>query len=191
MSKVICKYIKRCNNILDGTSGEDPGALVEEIISIFAKQDDLIKSGLDRYRLRAFGRCDQAMAYDDMGDVRKLLGKLELLKEEEEKRSKHDGILSDIAKSNQGPTAVAVSSSQAMVSMNITKVLHNIDSIDKSEVSLEEKEEIKTLLNKVEDSKVFSKKEKAVKEVLGWLSEHSMDLITSVLPYIIKAVGLG
>ena len=131
------------------------------------------------------------MAYDDMGDVRKLLGKLELLKEEEEKRSKHDGILSDIAKSNQGPTAVAVSSSQAMVSMNITKVLHNIDSIDKSEVSLEEKEEIKTLLNKVEDSKVFSKKEKAVKEVLGWLSEHSMDLITSVLPYIIKAVGLG
>ena len=131
------------------------------------------------------------MAYDDMGDVRKLLGKLELLKEEEEKRSKHDGILSDIAKSNQGPTAVAMSSSQAMVSMNITKVLHNIDSIDKSEVSLEEKEEIKTLLNKVEDSKVFSKKEKAVKEVLGWLSEHSMDLITSVLPYIIKAVGLG
>lgn len=191
MSKVICKYIKRCNNVLDRTSGEDPGALVEEIISIFAKQDHLIKSGLDRYRLRAFSRCDQAMAYDDMGDVRKLLGKLELLKEEEEKRSKHDGILSDIAKSNQGPTAVAMSSSQAMVSMNITKVLHNIDSIDKSEVSLEEKEEIKTLLNKVEDSKVFSKKEKAVKEVLGWLSEHSMDLITSVLPYIIKAVGLG
>lgn len=269
----IDSYIKRCEGVLDGSSGESPGTLVEEIVSVFAGRDEKIRHGLDRYRGR-ISVGDSVPRYDDLGDVRKLLGKLQLLREDEraallksdaptayldsligscdsamlasaslsERKallkeicygaycqknpwfatgleffnvspdsddytddlakadlalargkllSIREEILTDVARSKQGPTAVAVSSATSSVNVTIAQVLRDIDSVDESEASPAEKEEIKGLLNDVEDSKMPSKKEKAVKAVLDWLSKHSMDLVTLVLPYIMKAQGLG
>lgn len=269
----ISSYIKRCEGVLDGSSREKPGALVKEIVSVFAGRDEKIKHGLDRYRGR-ISVGDSAPSFDDLGDIKKLLGKLRLLKEDEQAAmlasesptayldslivscngallsstplserkdllkeicygaycqknpwfsagltffgvnpddeaydddavtrdislargklmSIREEALVNIAQANQGPTAVAVSSATANVSVTIAQVLRDIDSVDESEASPAEKDQIKGLLNDIENSKVPSKREKAIKAVLEWLSKHSMDLITLVLPYVMKAQGLG
>lgn len=269
----VSSYIARCEEVIDGSSRENPGSLVEEIVSVFAGRDDKIRHGLDRYRSRV-SVGDGGANYDNLGDIRKLLGKLRLISEEEqaallksdsptayldslvrrcddalsssaslsERKSlleeicygaycqknpwfatglefftvDHDSddygegsvandirlargkllsireeALGEIARSSRGPVAVATSSSTANVNVTIAQVLHDIDSVDESEATPAEKDEIKGLLNEVESSKVPSKREKAVKAVLEWLSKHSMDLITLTLPYIMKAQGLA
>lgn len=269
----VSSYIKRCEEVIDGSSREDPGSLVKEIVSVFAGKDDKIRHGLDRYRGRV-SVPGGTTNYDNLGDIKKLLGKLKLISEEDQTallksdsptayldvlvRSCDDALssstplperksllkeicygsycqknpwfasglkfftvdpdsdsygddstmsdiclvrgkllsireetLSEIARSNRGPVAVATSSATANVNITIAQVLHDIDSVDESEATPAEKEEIKGLLNEVESSKVPSKREKAVKAVLEWLSKHSMDLITLALPYIMKAQGLA
>lgn len=76
------EYIARILATMENGSQNEKHALVEETASVFHDAIPGIRHGLDRFRQRA-SFPGSSLTYDDEGDLRKLLGKLELRQEEE------------------------------------------------------------------------------------------------------------
>lgn len=91
------EWIARIEEALKNGGQSEKHALVEEAASVFHDVIPGIRHGLDRFGQRASipGR---PMSYDDDGDLRKLLGKLELRQEEERRELTANPITSITAK---------------------------------------------------------------------------------------------
>ena len=86
---IIDEYIGRIDRCLSTQGSEDKGGLVEEIVAAFIGPDPDIKKGLDRYKARATAP-GAIPSYDDAGDLRKLKGKLAVLREKQTSEAASD-----------------------------------------------------------------------------------------------------
>lgn len=79
---LVDNYISQIDNTIDASDDHAISNLVKEIVSVFSGSDPHIKTGLDRYR---GGSISPGMTNtcDDIGDLKKLRGKLLVLKENE------------------------------------------------------------------------------------------------------------
>ena len=75
-------YIARIDEALCAYDDRSAGDLVKEIVAVFPGADPKIKSGLDRYKGKAIAP-GQVIRYDNIGDLKKLRGKLLVLIEAE------------------------------------------------------------------------------------------------------------
>lgn len=77
---IIDEYIERIDRCLSTQGDKDAGELVDETVAAFIGPDPDIKKGLDRYEPRAMA-LGSTPNYDDEDDLRKLRGKLSVLRE--------------------------------------------------------------------------------------------------------------
>ena len=86
---IIDEYIGRIDRCLSTPDIEEAGDLVEEIVATFIGPDPDIKKGLDRYKARAVA-LGSTPNFDNAGDLRKLKGKLSVLREKEAREATSD-----------------------------------------------------------------------------------------------------
>lgn len=88
---IIDEYIGRIDRCLSTPDIEEAGDLVEEIVATFIGPDPDIKKGLDRYKARAVA-LGSTPNFDNAGDLRKLKGKLSVLREKEAREATSDPV---------------------------------------------------------------------------------------------------
>ena len=86
---IIDEYIGRIDRCLSTPDIEEAGDLVEELVATFIGPDPDIKKGLDRYKARAVA-LGSTPNFDNAGDLRKLKGKLSVLREKEAREATSD-----------------------------------------------------------------------------------------------------
>ena len=82
-------YIAKIDAALDDYDDVEGEALVKEVVSVFAGEDEHIKSGLDRFRNRV-SVPGSPVSYDNRGDLKRLRGKLVSLREAERRAHEAD-----------------------------------------------------------------------------------------------------
>lgn len=82
-------YIAKIDAALDDYDDAEGEVLVKEVISVFAGEDEYIKSGLDRFRSRV-SVPGSPVSYDNRGDLKRLRGKLVSLREAERRALEAD-----------------------------------------------------------------------------------------------------
>ena len=82
-------YIAKIDAALDDYDDAEGEALVKEVVSVFAGEDEHIKTGLDRFRNRV-SVPGSPVSYDNRGDLKRLRGKLVSLREAERRAIEAD-----------------------------------------------------------------------------------------------------
>lgn len=91
------EYIDKIEQLPPNATEGEKEALVKDAVSVFSEAIPGIKKGLDQFSGRA-GGIGTTMRFDNDGDLRKLLDKLRLLKEEEARSVAADPLRSATAK---------------------------------------------------------------------------------------------
>ncbi len=187
-------YIAKINAVLDDYDEQDANDLVGEIISVFAGEDDHIKSGLYRYKARAIGPGSK-VPRDNRGDLIKLRGKLAVLREAESKKHEADWVC-DPTKCFSGAfnfnvNASAVNQNTVEMVVNVSQVAEQVQSLPQNVLNDDQKKEIKALLLDLDTVKGKPKKdaEKPVRKILSWLADKGVDVAVAVLPYVVQTIA--
>lgn len=81
---MIDKYIEMLEAAEAGKSDNSIAPIIQDTVSVFAESIPSIKKDLDAYRARVSFGGDSSQKYDNAGDVRRLIGKLQHYKESQE-----------------------------------------------------------------------------------------------------------
>lgn len=91
------KYISKIESLPTSASEDDKATLVKDTVSVFSERIPGIEKGLDCYKARAIG-VNTVVRYDNDGDLRKLLDKLWLRREDEAREAATNPVLGATAK---------------------------------------------------------------------------------------------
>ncbi len=164
-------YIKRCDDVLNSESMADCDDLLEEIKLIF-------------YRELHYDRVLYELV--DVSDVKTLRAWLVKKKELQE----HELA---VAQDNAGMVnvnAVSESTAIANVEVSLENTLAQVWSLPNEDLSIDQKNELSSLLQELDNSKGNEGKiKKAGKAVADWLFDNAVKAIPSVIPYISQVIS--
>lgn len=186
-------YIAKIDAVLDDYDEQAADDLVGEIISVFAGEDEHIKSGLYRYKAWAIAPGSKPPR-DNRGDLLKLRGKLSVLCEAESRKHEADYVC-DPTKCLPGTfnfnvNASAVNQNTVETTVTVSQVAEQVQSFPQYVLNDDQKKEIKALLLDLDTVKGKPKEdaEKPVKKILSWLADKGVDVAVAVLPYVVQTI---
>lgn len=188
MLALVNVYIKRCELVLESKDKVEAKKLRELIISIFESYIKGIKSGLDNYNAaRAWVNSERVV--DEIGDIEKLKGKLEIFAATKGRFSM------DISSEKSMNMSISNVSSNTNINENYSIVqldllIENTIKEVEGNISLSE-DDIKEVLDKIEiindifkEKTAVNKKWFKLKPVIEWTSTKGVGIGISILNLI-------
>lgn len=182
----IDSYIDRLEDAENGLGQEEVPALIKEVVSVFAGQIPDIKKGLDRYKARAVAigsnYSPSHRTYDDVGDIRKLIGKLKLHRDsccQTKEGDKSSGGIYMVQNANP-----SVSQNQnTTISVSVSQVL---DAVKADDFSEDELKEIKSLILDAECNRENKSK---LREIGKKIADFAFEKAVASLPILLSFVA--
>lgn len=192
----IYSYIKRCDAVIGSRNMKDAKKLQSDIIGVFKNEIKDIEDQLDNFDWIVSNGSPRQV--DFIGDADLLKQKLEnhaanikADNDAEKRKMKHE---LEMAKFSQPIASAYVQANQTQtinIEISFEEVEKQIDKINESQLSSNDKETLKEYLIKLDNIK--SKKDKVkfwnkAKEVLDFILDKGVDVAIAMLPYIISGI---
>lgn len=181
--ETIDSYISRLELAERGLSSEDKSELIKEVISVFSDQIPGIRKGLDRSRQRitaiSSSYSPPPRTYDDIGDIRKLIGKLKVQRESMSKLNEDTQNRNTIL-ITQTANPYMMQNQSTSLSVSISEVL---DAVREDDYSEDDAKEIKALLLEAECNRGNESK---LKEIGKKIADFAFDKAVSSLPSLLS-----
>ena len=174
-------YIKKCEQCTETESK----SLVHSIVSVFGKDIENLKSGLDSFnQLHMWeGLNGKKVNLDYYGDIKLLKQKLEYYKATlEYELDKNKTSSTPLISVNQNQT------NQISVNVSFEQTISAIEAIPNEKLSQDEKELLEGKLSKLNTEKDKSKVWEKAQSVLKWIADKGIEVGIAALPYIAEAL---
>ena len=170
--------IAECERLLCSGMEDEARRFVDRTVQVYGAEIENIAVGLTGYGYAAEDGTVE-------GDLTYILSHL---------KHYRANLALDLAKSASSPinvSASAVSQNSMKVSLTVTQVAEQVQSLPEAVLNDEQKNQIKALLLDLDMAKGKSKEEaeKPLKKVLSWLADKGIDVGIAVLPYVAQTLA--
>jgi len=184
--KMLDKYIKELNTAVEEKNTANAERLQTEVIAVYESEIESLRNELDNYNVAKHWGGNTSVDY--IGDARLLSAKLVNYK-----LNLASGLYRHF-KDADGTVNVTQQVSQDVtntVTLSLEQTIKNINELPSSELSDQDKEILNGKLASISVESDKQKRWEKVGNALKWIAEKGIEVGTTALPYIVKALEAG